>query len=85
MAITNCVLDNLSVKEVVTCMSNIFVSVSANESVVLQFGVGRLTSRFPDKGIGLLPPLRRIQENESSQNFYVLYPTVGAIDYSKQF
>jgi hypothetical protein len=28
-------IDNLSVKEVVACTSNIFVSVSANESVVL--------------------------------------------------
>jgi hypothetical protein len=40
--------ENMSVKEVVTCMSNIFVSVSANESVVLPLGVGRPTSRFPD-------------------------------------
>lgn len=38
--------DKLSVKEIASCLSSIFISVSANESVVLPLGVGRL-SRFP--------------------------------------
>ena len=36
-------------------------------------------------GLELVPPLRRIQENEFSQKFNVLYPIVVALDYSKQY